>query len=204
MFSSKKTDEPTPDDDPKAAERARMMAIYKSPSTKKVNPEPTMRGELTQQDRIAALVAEAEKRANALARLLEAKRLDWTNKLFDQVVVISGLSDSPLVRHTYFFVLTYIPDLQWCHVAPLQRGGHFRADLHGAEHAGKQKWVLVPEGNGEEYDVSASRCTVSTREHDENDVRAMPWRFVFKAKLKLTTRYLYVLIFFLRWCRRWP
>jgi len=59
MFFSKKTDEPTPDDSPadsRAAEKARLMAIYKSPSQVALKPK----GPLTQEDRIAGLIEEAQ------------------------------------------------------------------------------------------------------------------------------------------------
>ena len=71
MFFSKKTDEPTPDDSPadsRAAEKARLMAIYKSPSQVALKPK----GPLTQEDRIAGLIEEAQKRAPPqIAQLLQ-------------------------------------------------------------------------------------------------------------------------------------
>ena len=64
----------------------------------------------------------------------------------------------------YWYVLMYLPDLQWCHLAPLERRGTFGADA-GARSAGRARWMLVSEEEGGEIDVSAARCTVmETRE----------------------------------------
>ena len=41
-------------------------------------------------------------------------------KLFNRVVRIEGETD-----YEYFYVLTYLPDLQWCHVGPLEKRGVF-------------------------------------------------------------------------------
>ena len=60
-------------------------------------------------------------------------------------------------------MLTYLPDLQWCHVAPLERRGVFGANDkspggHVAE--GRDRWMLVSEEEGGEIDVGAGRCHV--------------------------------------------
>ena len=55
-----------------------------------------------------------------------------------------------------FFVLTYLPDLQWCHLAPLQQCEEWGADK-GPEVAGKPRWKLVPEG---EVHISCTACTL--------------------------------------------
>ena len=69
MEDSKKTDQPTPDDDPAAAakqmERERLMTLYKMPSKMTVEEEDK-RGTgtaISREDRIAALVEEAKNRA---------------------------------------------------------------------------------------------------------------------------------------------
>ena len=59
----------------------------------------------------------------------------------------------------YYFVLTYIPDLQWCHVAPMMQCGMFTTEKRGIA-MGRPKFMLVPEGKASELDVSASRCVV--------------------------------------------
>lgn len=76
-------------------------------------------------------------------------------KLFNKVVSVKG-------RPGPWFVLTYIPDLQWCHVGPLFECGVFGNDKKGevSEATGKTRWMLSPEGTAEELDVSAFNCTV--------------------------------------------
>ena len=54
-------------------------------------------------------------------------------------------------------MLTYLPDLQWCHVAPLER--RVFESSKGAS-AGRPKWMLVSEERGGEIDVGAGRCVV--------------------------------------------
>ena len=59
-MDAKKTDAFTPDD--RAAERERIMGIYRSPSKLTAAPAAP-RGPLSQEDRIAGLILEAQKRA---------------------------------------------------------------------------------------------------------------------------------------------
>jgi len=73
--------------------------------------------------------------------------------LFNKVV---SVADRP---GQLFFVLTYLPDLQWTHLAPLMEAGVFGPEK-GQEAAGKKRWKLVPEGEAEEIDTSALQCTV--------------------------------------------
>jgi hypothetical protein len=56
------------------------------------------------------------------------------------------------------YVLTYLPDLQWCHVAPLEQRGKFGSGAGGS--SGRPRWMLVSEEEGGEIDVGAGRCTV--------------------------------------------
>ena len=60
--------------------------------------------------------------------------------------------------YQYWYVLTYLPDLQWCHVAPLEQRGVFESSK-GAS-AGRPKLMLVSEEQGGEIDVGAGRCVV--------------------------------------------
>ena len=60
-------------------------------------------------------------------------------------------------RYEYWYVLTYLPDLQWCHVAPLEKRGVFGGD---GPSAGRPRWMLVAEEEGGEIDVGAGRCHV--------------------------------------------
>lgn len=74
-------------------------------------------------------------------------------QLFNRVVRIKGEES-----FKYWYVLTYLPDLQWCHVAPLEQRGVFESSK-GAS-AGRPKWMLVSEEQGGEIDVGAGRCVV--------------------------------------------
>ncbi|GMI04585.1 hypothetical protein TrVE_jg9909 [Triparma verrucosa] len=60
----------------------------------------------------------------------------------------------------YWYVLTYLPDLQWCHLAPLREAGVFPADKYKGALAGKTKYMLYSETEGKEVDVSASEVEV--------------------------------------------
>ena len=71
--------------------------------------------------------------------------------LFNRVVRIDGEES-----YSYWYVLTYLPDLQWCHVVPLTTSGTFQ---HGTSR-GRPRWMLVDEDKGGEMDVSAARCEV--------------------------------------------
>lgn len=54
------------------------------------------------------------------------------------------------------YVLTFIPDLKWCHLAPMIQVGVFGPDKPKSE--GKPKWKLVDEELGKEVDISSSFC----------------------------------------------
>lgn len=56
----------------------------------------------------------------------------------------------------YRFVLTYIPDLKWCHLAPMIQDGYFGPERKRAE--GRPKWKLVDESLGHELDISSMFC----------------------------------------------
>ncbi|KAJ8613688.1 hypothetical protein CTAYLR_003159 [Chrysophaeum taylorii] len=74
--------------------------------------------------------------------------------LYNKVVTISDLP--PCYTHHYWFVFTYVPDMAWCHVCPMERHGVFGAN---SKRNGRPRWRLVPEGEAREIDVSAARCT---------------------------------------------
>ena len=63
-------------------------------------------------------------------------------KLFNRVVRIEGETD-----YEYFYVLTYLPDLQWCHVGPLEKRGVFPPGSTRGR-PGYDRWMLVPEEMG--------------------------------------------------------
>jgi hypothetical protein len=62
-----------------------------------------------------------------------------------------------LTRNLFIrYVLTYIPDLKWCHLAPMVQDGTFGEDRRRA--LGKPKWRLVDESLCKEVDISSSFC----------------------------------------------
>ena len=73
--------------------------------------------------------------------------------LYNRVVRIDGEE-----QYEYWFVLTYLPDLQWCHVAPIEKRGVFRGTSSTSD--GRDRWMLVSEDEGGEIDVGAARCHV--------------------------------------------
>ena len=79
--------------------------------------------------------------------------------LYNKVVTIDGESSD----WKYWFVLTYLPDLQWCHVVPLEQRGVFEAARLPADKkasAGRARWMTVSEDEGGSIDVGAARCHV--------------------------------------------
>ena len=83
-------------------------------------------------------------------------------------------------KYEYYFVLTYIPDLQWCRLAPMVRSGVFGDNIPNSDAPagdsfkvrggqpyidrssalrGNVRWMLAPENKAQEIDVSASRCS---------------------------------------------
>jgi len=78
---------------------------------------------------------------------------------FDKVVTLNSDGQKEAGgEFKYYYVLTFIPDLFWCHLAPLQRCGSF--DLSRPQSQGRPKWVLVGENEGKEVDISASVCEI--------------------------------------------
>eukprot|EP00546_Thalassionema_frauenfeldii_P012623 CAMPEP_0178910170 /NCGR_PEP_ID=MMETSP0786-20121207/8944_1 /TAXON_ID=186022 /ORGANISM="Thalassionema frauenfeldii, Strain CCMP 1798" /LENGTH=826 /DNA_ID=CAMNT_0020582383 /DNA_START=178 /DNA_END=2658 /DNA_ORIENTATION=+ len=79
--------------------------------------------------------------------------------LFNQVVALKknapGASKN---EFKYFYVLTYIPDLVWCHLAPMRQVGYWGDDK--PECRGRPKWMLVDESEGRELDISADFCSL--------------------------------------------
>ena len=67
--------------------------------------------------------------------------------LVNAVVKLNGHEEGD-GRFDYYYVLTFIPDLQWCHLAPLRQSGTW-----GPGKEWRAKWVLVDESEGKEVDV---------------------------------------------------
>jgi len=55
-------------------------------------------------------------------------------------------------------VLTYIPDLFWCHLAPMRKAGVFGPKKKKAE--GRPIWMLVGEEEAKEIDITANVCEI--------------------------------------------
>jgi len=75
--------------------------------------------------------------------------------LFNKVVKLNseGLRQVG-TEFEYYYVLTYIPDLFWCHLAPMRRAG-----IHTSKRAaGRTKWMLVDESEGKELDITGGVC----------------------------------------------
>eukprot|EP00978_Attheya_sp_CCMP212_P009933 scaffold23726_cov43-Attheya_sp.AAC.2 len=79
--------------------------------------------------------------------------------LFNKVVKLTkGGVDEFGTEFKYFYVLTYLPDLQWCHLAPMRKVGVWGPSQRKCE--GRPKWMLVDESEGKEVDISASYCEI--------------------------------------------
>ena len=77
--------------------------------------------------------------------------------LYNKVVRLKPGAMTEGSDYTYWYVLTYIPDLQWCHLAPMIQDGTFGIDKPKA--CGKPKWRLLDETYGREVDISSKYCT---------------------------------------------
>ena len=91
-------------------------------------------------------------RKQAEAATLKSKE----NSLFNKVI---KLRDDALEgkNYKYWFVLTYIPDLKWCHLAPMVQEGHFGPERKRSY--GRPRYRLVDEKLGKELDISSMYCT---------------------------------------------
>lgn len=79
--------------------------------------------------------------------------------LFNKVVRLSeeGRRETG-TEFEYYYVLTYIPDLFWCHLAPMRRMGTFGTKWPKVK--GRTRWALVGEDEGKEFDISAAVCEI--------------------------------------------
>ena len=76
--------------------------------------------------------------------------------LYNKVVRLQPGAMTEGSEYTYWYVLTFIPDLQWCHLAPMIQDGTFGMDKPKA--FGKTKWRLLDESFGHEVDISSKYC----------------------------------------------
>ena len=104
---------------------------------------------VAEQERIAALNAEIDD-ASSVASSKKGYR-----NLFNKIVKLTedGKREAGS-EFEYYYVLTYIPDLQWCHLAPMRKVGKWGPEKPKAQ--GRPKWMLVNENEGKEVDISAA------------------------------------------------
>lgn len=76
--------------------------------------------------------------------------------LYNKVVRLKEGAMTEGSDYKYWYVLTYIPDLKWCHLAPMVEDGVFGDKYPKAK--GRPKWKLVDETLGHEVDISSSFC----------------------------------------------
>jgi len=74
--------------------------------------------------------------------------------LYNKVVRLKEGAMTEGSDYTYWYVLTFIPDLKWCHLAPMIQDGTFGPEKARVE--GRAKWKLVDESLGHEVDISSS------------------------------------------------
>lgn len=91
--------------------------------------------------------------------------------LLEKVVKLkSNCGISGASKYQYYYVLTFIPDLQWVHLIPMVQGGEF-SDEH-PEICGRAIWKLVGEDAGKEIDTTAAMCEVVTARTMNNSANA--------------------------------
>ena len=81
---------------------------------------------------------------------------DLSTVLNKVVRLKAGAGGKSAAPFEYFYVLTYIPDLHWCHLAPMRSVGTWGPERPRANN--RPVWMLVGEEEGKELDISASFC----------------------------------------------
>eukprot|EP00635_Sarcinochrysidales_sp_CCMP3193_P013538 CAMPEP_0118903160 /NCGR_PEP_ID=MMETSP1166-20130328/8140_1 /TAXON_ID=1104430 /ORGANISM="Chrysoreinhardia sp, Strain CCMP3193" /LENGTH=1126 /DNA_ID=CAMNT_0006842385 /DNA_START=38 /DNA_END=3418 /DNA_ORIENTATION=+ len=74
--------------------------------------------------------------------------------LYNKIVTVTDVP--PCYPYTFWFVYQYVPDMEWCHLCPMEPVGVFGPN---SKREGRKRWRLVPEGQAREIDVAAARCT---------------------------------------------
>jgi hypothetical protein len=84
---------------------------------------------------------------------------DMDTSLLEKVVKLTSTDGIPgyATKYEYFYVLTFVPDLQWVHLIPLRKVGVFD-DEHPKHARGRPMWMIVGEEEGKEIDTSAAIC----------------------------------------------
>ena len=87
-------------------------------------------------------------------------KIDSQESLYNMVVRIESQVaqkvDVDTQEYLYWYVVTFIPDLRWCHLAPMVQDGTFGPEKPKVQ--GRPKWKLVNEDLGKELDISSSFC----------------------------------------------
>jgi LysM domain len=98
--------------------------------------------------------------AGGVATAAAKQLLSTTEKaqyaLYNKVVRLRSDAITEHPEYTYWYVLTFIPDLKWCHLAPMYQDGVFGLDKPRV--AGQPRYRLVNEELGQEVDISSSYC----------------------------------------------
>ena len=141
----------------------------------KVLPDETRAPILKEAEKLKCEYNEEMKKYQNENENFRAKYPDWDNKddhdeaaskkaktsgfvnLFNKVVKLTKEGQRQAGEEfQYYYVLTYIPDLFWCHLAPLRNVGVFGSNRKKSE--GRTKWMLVHEGEGKEMDITGAVC----------------------------------------------
>lgn len=88
--------------------------------------------------------------------LFDHRSTDFFNKVVRLRPGAPAADGTPLDKYTYWYVLTFIPDLQWCHLGPMRAVGTFGSDKPKAE--GRPRYKLEDESLGLEVDISSTYC----------------------------------------------
>jgi hypothetical protein len=85
-----------------------------------------------------------------------AKEVDTS--LLEKVVKLKSANGiSGASKSGYYYVLTFIPDLQWVHLIPMRKVGIFGLES-GPDSCGRPIWMIVGEDEGKEIDTTAAVC----------------------------------------------
>jgi hypothetical protein len=85
---------------------------------------------------------------STVAKVASVKRPSSQATLYNKVVRLRPGAMTEGSEYTYWYTLTYIPDLKWCHLAPMIECGKFGSDKPRCK--GRSKWRLVDESLGKE------------------------------------------------------
>eukprot|EP00924_Labyrinthula_sp_SR-Ha-C_P007505 snap_masked-scaffold_24-processed-gene-5.14-mRNA-1 protein AED:0.11 eAED:0.13 QI:0/0/0/1/1/1/2/0/797 len=113
-----------------------------------------------------------------------------SNKIHNQFSHLIKENRQKETDYKYYYVITYIPDLQYLRLAPMEKDGYF-SNKH-KYFSGQIKWKCVPETEGYEIDISANRCTViqSLATLNSSDADSERW-FIDNKETRILRKSLY-------------